>query len=164
MANYYSWTKTNWFRINDEFRFKHILFNLRVFGEGLYDDHKLIHSSHPDKDGYFYHKLMCYGDLCGPYNKELGDYEDIEKVLYKPLQDLLPTKEDVFVLKYIGAEKLRYVDAGYTIVTKENIVYNHIDRLISTEVSELTGLNDINIDFDYRDSSVETIEPKGDEW
>ena len=153
MANYYSWTKTNWFRVNNEFTFKHILSQLVVFS---CEDNRLIHNSYEGDDGYFYHKLMCYGDIVGPFNKDTGDYDDIEEVLYKPLQDLLPTKDDVFVLKYIGVEKLRSIDSGYTIVTKEDIVYNHIDRIIDEKVEELTS-NSVNIDFGYKESSTEYI-------
>ena len=154
MSNYYAWTKTNWFRVNNEFTFKHILSQLVVFG---CEDNSLIHKSYEGKDGYFYHKLMCYGDIVGPYNEATGDYEDIEEVLYKPLQRLLPSNEDVFVLKYAGVEDLKLIDSGYTIVTKEDIVYSHIDRIIDEEVEELVGSSNIIIDFGYKDSATEYI-------
>ena len=153
MANYYTFTKTNWFRVNNEFTLKNILNKLVVIGDG---DNTLIHRKYEGKDGYFYHKLLCYGDIVGPYNEEVGDYEDIEEIFYRPLQKLLPENKDVFVLKYVGQEKLRFINAGYTIVTKEDIVYNNIDRVIEGTVKDLTGLN-IDIDFNYRDSETEML-------
>ena len=87
----------------------------------------------------------------------MGDYEDIEEIFYRPLQKLLPENKDVFVLKYVGQEKLRFINAGYTIVTKEDIVYGNIDRVIEETVKDLTGINNVDIDFNYRDSVTEMI-------
>ena len=155
MANYYTFTKSNWFRVNNEFTLKNILNKLVVIGDG---DNTLIHNKYPCKEnGYFYHQLLCYGDIVGPYNEETGDYEDIEEVFYRPLQKLLPENTDVFALKYVGQEKLRFINAGYTIVTKEDIVYGNIDRLIEADVKDLTGLSNIDIDFNYRDSETEML-------
>ena len=157
MSTYYTWTKTNWFRVSDENKFKDILNNLSIFSE---TDDKIIHNSYKDNDGYYHHRLMCYGELLGKYDQDNEEYEDIETALYKPLQELLPSNSDVFVLKYVGVEKLRSVDSGYTIVTKHDIVYNNIDRVIDKNVSELIG-DDILIDFEYKDSNTEYIKGGG---
>ena len=152
MANYYAHTKSNWCRVTDEMKFKNLLNNVSVFSES--GDNKLYHHSYKGSDDLYVHKLMCYGELTGKYNEDIDNFEDIEEKFYKPLQDLLPTNSDIFVSKYIGHEKLRSLDAGYVIVTKEDIKYGSIDRAIDSDVEELTGCSDIPVDFDATDFNV----------
>lgn len=160
MATVYEWTKTNWFKVSDEGKFRDILSKLTVFSE---IDNRLFHSYKKCDDGLYMHHLMAYGMIVGEYDKDTGDYGDPEEYLFKPIKELLPTEDDVFVLKYITAEKLKYVEAGYTIITKEDILHRSLDWNIDYDVEELTGRADLSPEFDSKeDSTFETIEPKRD--
>lgn len=136
-------TKTAWFTVKDENKLNDILSKVIVIG----GDKRLTHKKYTDENNVIHHRLACNGEFCGEYDESIRGYKDIEDVMYKPLQSIIV---GAFVLKYVGLETVQYIDAGYTIVTKDNIVYGNIDRVINKVTKDL--VRDFEVSFEDIDS------------
>ena len=129
MANYMAVTRTNYFRVTDEERYKE-LFEMLTSEDDIEDFTE-------ERDGVVLHGFGCYGDV-EYYNKETDEYEFdswLEKV-----QEILPDDE-AFIMESIGYEKLRYVVGWVVVVTRKEIASMNCDTWAKKKAKELLGEN-----------------------
>ena len=142
MANYYSCSRTNYFRVTDEEKYKRLFANL-VGGE---DD---VHDFSKEKDGVTYHAFGAYGsiDYAVPFGDE-GDYDYDFDIFLKELQAILPEKE-AFIYMESGHEKLRYITGLSIIVTKDKIESVNICTDALNRAKEMLGDAEFSSDLCY---------------
>lgn len=110
MANYYETTRTNYFKVTDEDRYKELFGNLCSEDE-IHDFTKI------DKDGAVWHGFGSYGTI----DYRLKDEDDWDMdTFFKELQKILPDGE-AFIMMGSGYEKLRYVTGWCVVVTNKEI-------------------------------------------
>lgn len=119
MANYYSTSRTNYFRVTDEARFDELFKNLIGIEDEVYDFTEI-------DDGVTLHAFGCYGSI--DYKKPMQnnseeddeDYDcDFDSFLAE-LQKILP-EDEAFIYTECGHEKLRYITGFSIVVTKTKI-------------------------------------------
>jgi hypothetical protein len=115
MANYYSNSRTNYFRVIDEEKYAELFSNL-VGDEGeIYDFSKI-------ENDILLHGFGCYGsiDYQIPTQDGSDDYDYDFDLFLKELQKILPENE-AFIYMESGHEKLRYITGLSIVVTNDKI-------------------------------------------
>ena len=151
MANYYSASRTNYFRVTDEVKYAALIERLTV-GEGeLYDFTKT------DENGVIWHGFGAYDtiDYLNPAYDEFGDdedefdedafdeedYEDYDlDAFLKELATILPDGE-AFILFNAGHEKLRYISGSAIIVTNKGIDSVGLEEMAVAKAADLLGVS-----------------------
>ena len=118
MANYECASRTNYFRVTDEERYKELF-------AGLSSEDKIDDFTHKDEEGVVWHGFGSYDSIGwsdgkepeDPDDDDEDDDQDIVDFAYE-LQKILPDGE-AFILFESGHEKLRYVTGTALIVTKD---------------------------------------------
>lgn len=121
MANYYAHTVSNYFSVRNNERFKEELIEREAQDMFEYKDNKFCVATHGD--------LYSYVDE-GEEGMEY-DHDDFCKLIQYWIKD----DEKVFISS-VGNEKLRYLGADCTIITKEGIHYEDFFRNISNKYNE----------------------------
>ncbi len=131
MANYYSKTRTNMFKVLDEKRYKEIVGNLICDGR--------IFSENVGKDGETYHFIAADGNL--EYVDPESDDEDLDLNLFlKELQKILPD-DQVVIIEEVGSEALRYL-VGYVIVlTSKEVRSMSLDQWANDAAKEMLQIS-----------------------
>lgn len=132
MANYECISRTNYFRVTDEVRYKELFDNLISESDDVFDFTKL-------KEDVVYHGFGSYGSV----DYEEGIDEDGYPVLnfdlfLSELQKILPEKE-AFMFFESGHEKLRYITEYVTICTKNEILTLSLENIAISKAKELLG-------------------------
>lgn len=114
MSNYSCVSRTNYFRVTDEERYKELF-------AGLSSEDKIDDFTYKDEEGVVWHGFGSYGSISWSDGEETDgsdedDEQDINDFAYE-LQKILPEGE-AFVLFEGGHEKLRYVTGTALVVTK----------------------------------------------
>lgn len=121
MANYVGYTRTNYFRVNDEQKFVSILSKCYTC-EGEELEEMAINTDEGRKVGFY-----CEDSLLGyAENPEDTDYN--LDAFYQDLQSLLPD-DDAILITEVGKEKMRYLVGRITVLTKNNIQCKSLDSL-----------------------------------
>ena len=128
MANYMAVTRTNYFRVTDEDRYKE-LFEMLISEDDIQDFIKRT------EDGVILHGFGCYGDV--EYYDDDADEYDFDEWLSK-LQEIIPDDE-AFILESSGYEKLRYVTGWVVVVTRKEIASISCDSWAKKKAKELLG-------------------------
>lgn len=137
MANYMAVTRTNYFRVTDEDRYKE-LFEMLISEDDIQDFTKRT------EDEVILHGFGCYGDVeC--YDEENDEYY-FDEWLSK-LQEIIPDDE-AFILESSGYEKLRYVTGWVVVVTRKEIAIMSCDSWAKKKAKELLG-EDFETQTDY---------------
>ena len=110
MANYYATIRTNYFAVTDEAKFREIT-------DSCNSEDKLHVFESNDGSGKF--GFGCYGNIYGIPAGEDDDENDLNS-FYDALQAVMAVG-DVIIITEIGYEKLRYLIACCTIITKDDI-------------------------------------------
>lgn len=140
MANYNCITRTNYFHVTDEEKYKKLFACLSGEDEVYAFDKKIN-----DKEKVF--GFGCYGNISyTPENKEDPD-DDLDN-FYKELQKILPENE-AFVRIEIGYEKLRYLIAYADIVTSKKITYTDLNEETVNTVRNLINKKDWHLNITY---------------
>ena len=138
MANYEGTTRTNYFRVTDEERYKELVKKFVCDTDDIYHHTK-------NKDGEIFHMFGAYGTIeCVSDDNELCSLSD---AFYPELQRILPEGE-AFILQEVGHEKLRYVEGRADIVTKDTVKYVDLAIAIMQKAKELLG-NQFDTELDY---------------
>ena len=128
MANYMAVTRTNYFRVTDEEKYK------ELFGM-LSSEDNIEDFTEKGIDGIVRHGFGCYGDV--EYYDENTDEYDFDEWL-KRLQEIIPDDE-AFILESSGNEKLRYVTGWVVVVTRKEIASMSCDSWAKKKAKELLG-------------------------
>lgn len=124
MANYISSTRTNYFHVTDEDKFRSIID--RCFAE----DNIEVWSER-DENNHTVFGFGVYGTFYGIMEDQNGDYnEDIETSdafdkFVEKLQEIIEPN-DACIIYNAGWEKLRYVGADATIITKTDVATTNL--------------------------------------
>ena len=137
MANYMAVTRTNYFRVTDEDRYKELF-------EKLTSEDDIEDFTKRTEDGVILHGFGCYGDV--EYYDDDADEYDFDEWLSK-LQEIIPDDE-AFILESSGYEKLRYVTGWVVVVTRKEIASMSCDSWAKKKAKELLG-EDFETQTDY---------------
>lgn len=113
MANYYGWTKTNYFRVTDENAYEKLFSGLRACDAELHDFTKT-------ENGIIYHGFGAEGSIDYYLEPDEEDAEPSFDLFTENLQKILP-EDEAFILIETGHEKLRYLTGFAIVVTKTKI-------------------------------------------
>lgn len=117
MANYYSNTRTNYFRVTDETKYAELFSH-------LVGDDDYIEDFTKTEDGITLHGFGCQGVIQAiPMDEDpevAEEWDDDFDGFLKELQKILPDNE-AFILTVVGHEKLCYLVGYSIIVTRNNI-------------------------------------------
>lgn len=115
MANYYSCTRTNYFRVTDEEKYSE-LFSHLVGNDDYIEDFTKT------KDGIILHGFGCQGVIQAiPMDEDpevAEEWDDDFDGFLKELQKILPDNE-AFIFTEVGHEKLCYL-VGYSLIVTRN--------------------------------------------
>ena len=128
MANYIAVSRTNYFRVTDEEKYKELF-------EMLSSEDNIEDFTEKGTDGIIRHGFGTYGDI--EYYDEEQDEYDFDEWLSR-LQKILPDDE-AFILESSGHEKLRYVTGWVVVVTSKTIVSMNCDTWAQKKAKELLG-------------------------
>ena len=121
MANYHGFTRTNYFTVTDEDKFRQIMSNC-VCDENPIEVFDCIETNGNKVFGF-----GCYGSILGLPDmtddeefEEDGDYDYSFDALCEALQEVID-KDDAVIITEVGYEKLRYLVGISTIITHAKI-------------------------------------------
>ena len=129
MANYIGFTRTNYFRVTDENRYKELFL-------GLYADDDIHDFSYRDEKGILWHGFGSY-DWIG-YNPSVEDYDSEYSFdnFVLELMKILPENE-AFIKLEIGYEKLRVISGMVVVATKHNYQVMNLEQWGTLKAREL---------------------------
>lgn len=114
MANYYGFTRTNYFKVTDEDQLQDIVKRI------VWNDAFHTFFSH-DADGFGFGSE---GTICGlrapDQNDEEEDADDDPEDVYKALQRIV-APDDAIIITEIGFENLRYLVGFSVVITRDQI-------------------------------------------
>ena len=121
MANYCAATRTNYFRVKDEEKFRDI-----VHACVAEDELKIFERAEPTGDRLF--GLGCEGTISGVEDSEDDDYPDYSYDAFtSALQEVIPEGEAIIIME-ARHEKLRYVVGYASVITKTEIKSVDMER------------------------------------
>lgn len=121
MANYVGYTRTNYFQVKDEQKFKSILSKCCTCeGEGL---EEMVRNTEDGRKVGFY----CEDSLLG-YAEDPEDTEYDLDAFYRDLQSLLPNNDAILITE-VGREKMCYLVGDVTVITHNSIQGRSLDGI-----------------------------------
>ena len=127
MANYYEYTISNVFEVENETIFINEI--KKMNGENLFyktENNKYV--------------IKSYDSLCSSIENSEGEYYYYEDDYYELIQKYIKENQ-IVLISSIGYEKLRYFTAGIAKITKDNIEYKDAFESAKKEL----GVEKINI-------------------
>ena len=141
MANYSATVRTNYFSVKDETAFRNLIEASRAAEDQL----NLFEQNQEDGN-------MKFGFGCQSYILGAPDPSDNNSLnteyLYECLQGLVPD-DDAIIITEIGSEKLRYVTAFSTVITKDKIQTIDISTIALDLARKLLNNPDYYTKMDY---------------
>ena len=145
MANYYAFTRSNYFKVNDEEKIKELVASCAC------SDDELQLFTQNDSDGGKTYGFGCYGSISGlkipcedPDEFPEYEYEAFGKELQKILSD-----GDAIIITEVVYEKLRYL-IGYSVIITKTEIRNVNIRYESLKTArEMLGNPDFTTVADY---------------
>ena len=114
MANYISFTRSNYFRVTDPEAFKKII-------NRVITDEDSLELWERTENGTTYYGFGAYSSICGlRHEAEDADNDDEFEVeaVYEALSKVV-APDDAIIITEIGYEKLRYLTAYAVVITRE---------------------------------------------
>ena len=144
MANYICTTRTNYFRVTDEEKYKE-LFDCLTGGEDEIHDF-----TKTDGNGVVWHGFGSYGLIVYnvPATDEDEDCEGSFDDFIDELQKILPENE-AFILFEVGYEKLRYVSGSAIVVTRNRNECLDLRSMAVDKARRMLGKEDFNTKCEY---------------
>lgn len=148
MANYICTSRTNYFHVTDEEKYKE-LFDGLVGGDDVVHDFTKV-----GLDGTLVHGFGSYGDVFWRQPKAEGEdrEEDEDEPDYSldnfitELRKILPEGE-AFIYMSTGYEKLRYVGGWGWVVTRNNVKLVDLNDTLLKAAREMIGDNSFDTQF-----------------
>ena len=114
MANYISFTRSNYFRVTDPEAFKKII-------SCIITDEDSLELWERTENGTTYYGFGAYSSICG-LRHEAGDIDNDDEfeieAVYEALTKVV-APDDAIIITEIGYEKLRYLVAYAVVITRE---------------------------------------------
>lgn len=147
MANYCAFSRTNYFRVTDEEKYKELFAGLTDdSGDGVEDFTKV------DKNGVTLHGFGTYGSIewhDPAKSDEDDDYEDEFDTFLDRLKEILPD-DDAMIMTEVGYEKLRYLTAYSIVVTKNNPTQSFdLGNIAVSRAKDLLGNREWHTEMEY---------------
>jgi len=125
MADYYGKTRTNYFSVTNEEKFREIIALCGATDEIKIDDEK-------QNDGSVKYMFYCEGVIQGLPDSESDndagdDFDYSHEAFCKALQEILPD-DDAVIITEVGSEKMRYLIGSCTVITSKDIKWIDISR------------------------------------
>ena len=149
MADYHGFTRTNYFRVTDEKKFREII--ARCVAEDNVDIFKS-----DSGDGKF--AFGCYANIqediaCGAHDScwfcEKTDTDECKSYsFYEALQSLV-ADDDAIIITEVGYEKLRYLVGVSIVITKNDIRGVNLASAALSVAKEMLANPDYNTVMDY---------------
>jgi hypothetical protein len=135
MADYYAKTRTNYFDITDEDKFRKII--------GLCSASNTIEVD-KNVEGKFV--FTCNGTINGLFNGEDDDFNHGD--FCKALQEVLPDGEAIIITE-VGSEKMRYLAAASVVITNSKIETVNIKDVALNCAKRLLGNDEYDTEMEY---------------
>ena len=140
MANCQTVSKTNYFRVTDEEKYKELISHLYTDSGDPVD-----YFSYIDANGISRFGFGAYGTISYAENSEEEEERSIDKFLAK-IQEILPEDES-FILFEVGNEKLRSV-FGYAVVcTQDKIETIDLESCAAVMAGDMLGIENFALDM-----------------
>jgi hypothetical protein len=123
MANYYCWTRTNYFKVKklNDFRAKLGSYSGGEGGIDIWEENGLV-------------ALGAYGSMITLYDEDKDDWIEIFEVLQDHIED-----DEVVIIAEAGHEKLRYVTTFAWLVTKDDVRFVDAVNEVVKDAMRITG-------------------------
>ena len=118
MANYYGFTRTNYFAVKDEEKFRQLVASCRGSEENPEVWEEAV-------DGQTLFAFGCSSSLSGLPCGEEEDYECDLGAFHSALQQVVADGHAIIITE-IGYEKLRYLVGDCTVITAKEIAYTNL--------------------------------------
>lgn len=129
MADYYAFSRTNYFRVTDVEKLKEIV---EKVGAELFEG---------ENNTFAFGE---YEDITSYYDEDLD--EEIE--IFNELQPILPDGE-ALIFKEVGYEKLRYVSGYVIVVTNKEVKSTNLDEIALKLAAEVLGVEKFETQMSY---------------
>ena len=121
MANYYGFTRTNYFAVKDEERFRQVVASCQASEENPEVWEEAV-------DGQTLFAFGCYGSLSGLPCGDEEDYECDLGAFHNALQQVVADGHAIIITEG-GYEKLRYLVGDCTVITSQEIAYTNLSDI-----------------------------------
>lgn len=138
MANYFSVSRTNYFRVKDNAAFLQMMDSLSGEDVVLWNE--------TAADGTVYFAFGAYGNIDG---LPTSDEENYDFDLFIDTLKKHVAEDDAVILIESGYEKLRYVTGYATIITSDSVEYVSLCDLALKKAGEMLGSKKYETRMDY---------------
>lgn len=121
MANYYGFTRTNYFAVKDEEKFRQVVASCQASKENPEVWEEAV-------DGQTLFAFGCYGSLSGLPCGDEEDYECDLGAFHNALQQVVADGHAIIITE-VGYEKLRYLVGDCTVITSQEIAYTNLSDI-----------------------------------
>lgn len=129
MANYYGFTRTNYFAVKDEEKFRQLVASCRGSEENPEVWEEAV-------DGQTLFAFGCYSSLSGLPCGDEEDYECDLGAFHSALQQVVADGHAIIITE-VGYEKLRYLVGDCTVITSQEIDYTNLRDVGLTKAQQL---------------------------
>ena len=129
MANYYGFTRTNYFAVKDEERFRQVVASCQASEEAPEVWEKTA-------EGQTLLAFGCYGSLSGFPCEDEEDCECDLDAFHNTLQQVVADGHAIIITE-VGYEKLRYLVGDCTVITSQKIDYTNLRDVGLTKAQQL---------------------------
>ena len=129
MANYYGFTRTNYFAVKDEEKFRQVVASCQASKENPEVWEEAV-------DGQTLFAFGCYGSLSGLPCGDEEDYECDLGAFHSALQQVVADGHAIIITE-VGYEKLRYLVGDCTVITSQEIDYTNLRDVGLTKAQQL---------------------------
>ena len=119
MANYYGFTRTNYFAVKDEEKFRQVVASCQASKENPEVWEEAV-------DGQTLFAFGCYGSLSG---LPCGDEEECDLGAFHSALQQVVADGHAIIITEVGYEKLRYLVGDCTVITSQEITYTNLSDI-----------------------------------
>ncbi|MCD8084581.1 MAG: hypothetical protein LUE86_14010 [Clostridiales bacterium] len=133
MANYNSWIRTNYFEIEDESKWAPFMEKLKKGSDDIED--------------FSEGRQHAFGGT-GYIGFKITKDNNTDKAFQNALQDLV-AEDDAVIIEEVGHEKLNYLAAGATVITKHSVKTIDLSEMVKDTARKLLDDIDWDTQLDY---------------
>lgn len=142
MANYYAYSRTNYFRVTDEEKWNELFSNLIGDEDGVKDFSE-------ERNGIKYHGFGCCGSVDFIVSSPDAEYLEYDFDFFlSELQKILP-EDEAFIYTEVGHQKLCYLTGYAIVVTKDKSETIDINDASIKLARKMLNNKDFNTRLEY---------------